>query len=347
MARVREPFLFLFFCAALSACPGCSSIIDTEKFTYGAGEAPFPSDPANTDTGTEQPGDTGASSETAVDTVSTGVRATDTDPGDFAPLSPTDSETEGATSSVSDCRDTALCPEKDTGSETGQKEPTDTDRSSATARATDTETPTAGAADAGSEASRPTDTTQGTGPSCEGWIDKDHNLCWEEPYDKTPRTFSLAETYCATKGETWRVPKLSELRMLVRGCAPSEYKVSYTLDEDCLLNDDADWRETTENCGGCTLGNGPSQGGCYWDETISEDVDCFDFGEGETREFWSSIRIPENNSTDYSVWTVDYSNANVSYRGDRSGAFIHVRCVKTLEQSPAMLNLPPADRFHQ
>ncbi len=108
--------------------------------------------------------------------------------------------------------------------------------------------------------------------------------------------------------DDWRLPSLSDLRSLIRGCAATETAGSCGADDDCLSYGTC-WDDP---CEGCENGGGPA-GGCYWPDEM----------EGPCLRYWSSSpRVDDNNI----AWYVYFHNAGVhngSYSIDHA-----VRCVR-------------------
>jgi hypothetical protein len=101
------------------------------------------------------------------------------------------------------------------------------------------------------------------GPCPDGWLDPTTNLCWQIPAGGS-RTLDEATAYCADRAaadvKPWRLPTISELRTLVRGCPPTATGGSCQVTDDCLSSS----MSTCYTCDVyCTNMGGPSAG-CYW-----------------------------------------------------------------------------------
>jgi hypothetical protein len=139
-------------------------------------------------------------------------------------------------------------------------------------------------------------------------------LVWQ----KTPsahRNHGDAITYCANNtgglpGVDWRLPTVTELRSLIRGCpATEEPDGSCNIDvEDCLSYGCID-----ASCIGCSAMAGPA-GGCYWDASL----------QGNCGLYWSSSPHTDN---PYRPWGANFSNSSV-YTDDVTSV-TGVRCVRT------------------
>lgn len=131
-----------------------------------------------------------------------------------------------------------------------------------------------------------TDADTGTG-ECTGvctWVDESTGLVWQNPPLDNRVYYENATAYCdglELEGhDEWRLPTLSELRSLIRGCPLTVTGGDCQLADDCLTVECYEG----EACNGCASGEGPGLDGCYWDETLV----------GECGYYWSSTHsLPE------------------------------------------------------
>lgn len=79
-------------------------------------------------------------------------------------------------------------------------------------------------------------------------------LQWEDPPGSAPVSYADAVTYCEAlvhaAAEDWRLPSMTELQQIERGCPIN----------DC---------SAVDSCAGCALYSGPAESGCYWDPRLS------------------------------------------------------------------------------
>ncbi|MCC6159425.1 MAG: DUF1566 domain-containing protein [Deltaproteobacteria bacterium] len=152
------------------------------------------------------------------------------------------------------------------------------------------------------------------------WEDVSTGLLWQTGRSCDRRRYGAAEEYCdvLTLGNfsDWRLPTISELRSLVRGCAAT------MAGGDCAATDECYDSESCENdsCVGCSYGKGPNEW-CYGAEEL--DAPC--------GWFWSST--PRSNTTE-NRWCLRYESGGVGSceTGDDSegGDLGHlVRCVRS------------------
>jgi len=111
------------------------------------------------------------------------------------------------------------------------------------------------------------------------WTDSSSGLTWQV----TPPNYSLnwedAKAYCqdlSLSGGGWRLPTISELRSLIRGCDLTITGGSCGVTDGCTYNDC--WNDA---CNGCVYLGGPGEGGAYWPDGMS----------GEISWYWSSSPV--------------------------------------------------------
>lgn len=121
------------------------------------------------------------------------------------------------------------------------------------------------------------------------WRDPLAELDWENPPRCGKRSLSGAEAYCdwlPLDGGGWRVPRIGELRSLIRGCGATEFNGICGVEESCLY-----WTPCRDNsCDGCSAEQGPADG-CYWPDGI----------EGTCGGYWSQSLVQDNLGYAFSV----------------------------------------------
>ncbi len=104
------------------------------------------------------------------------------------------------------------------------------------------------------------------------WLDSVTGLT-RQAAQSCGKSYGNARAYCATLdwgGRTdWRLPTISELRTLVRGCPKSETGGNCGITDECLSLDCP-----TEECGICESGAGPNHG-CYGPEKLPDECGRF------------------------------------------------------------------------
>ena len=150
------------------------------------------------------------------------------------------------------------------------------------------------------------------------WTDPDSGLMWQV----WPKFFKLGSAieYCNTVdyyGYTdWRLPTISELRTLVRGC-PGTY-----IDGGCGITDSCVdisycW---SDECHGCKAFKGPAEGGIYWPSEI-KGIKGY-----EDSTTWSITDHPYSYYSTNRTWTAVFYNGSVLTSSDH---YKHlVRCVR-------------------
>jgi hypothetical protein len=176
--------------------------------------------------------------------------------------------------------------------------------------------------------------TEVAGPRDEPWEDPDTGLIWQNPSAPELLDWMDAITYCnglridghMDNQRRWRLPKLRELRTLIRGCPATETGGSCNVDDDgCkggISNPCVD-----ESCQGCTPTYEDDKPVCMWPDALVGPC-----GDGMSRGvYWSILSTDVPGSRMYPMkWTVDFGHGEVSRwpsTGDGSTKF-WVRCVR-------------------
>jgi hypothetical protein len=145
------------------------------------------------------------------------------------------------------------------------------------------------------------------------WADSLTGLTWQVEPSGDHMTWDDAKTYCNNLSlggdDDWRLPTISELRSLIRGCNVTETGGACGVMDDCL--DSSCWDDP---CGGCESLAGPGSGGAYWPSGMS----------GEIGWYWSSSPVYIDGG--YRAWLVDFSTGHVDYYYVDYGN--GVRCVR-------------------
>lgn len=133
------------------------------------------------------------------------------------------------------------------------------------------------------------------------WTDSISGLMWQNG-DECGLEWEAAIAYCENLSwggySDWRLPTISELRSLIRGCPATEPGGSCEVTDSCLEADCCNDPCST----GCPIYEGPGAGGLYLPAELK--------GDGEF--YWSSSRVGEYVSEDY-VWPIEFSQANTYY----------------------------------
>ncbi len=144
----------------------------------------------------------------------------------------------------------------------------------------------------------------------DAWTDPETGLTWLRDVP-AGMTWDDAQLYCAAlppvDGQTWRMPTISELRSLIRGCAYSQTGGPCGVSDECLSGTCHNWF-----CNGCAFNGGPADG-CYWPADLN----------GACNWYWSSSRVAEY---ERDVWGVFFRLGFInSYSMDEHYL---VRCVR-------------------
>ena len=116
-------------------------------------------------------------------------------------------------------------------------------------------------------------------------------LHWQEIGSPTQMGWALAASYCEDNtaglpGDGWRLPSISELRSLIRGCegtvVEADSPVVCDVSDECPQYVPPCW---LDSCDGCQPYGGPSSAGCYWDPLVGNGTS------GKCDWYWSSTLV--------------------------------------------------------
>ena len=143
------------------------------------------------------------------------------------------------------------------------------------------------------------------------WTDPVTGYTWQEQPANNTMRWQQATDYCndltLDGHDDWRLPTISELRTLIRGCSATETGGSCGVTDTCLSYPSCQ----DDSCGGCTTGGGPADG-CYWPQGM----------QGSCGWFWSSSDAGDSSP----AWGVNFS---VGLVGSVDKGNSHdVRCVR-------------------
>ncbi len=132
-------------------------------------------------------------------------------------------------------------------------------------------------------------------------------------------TQQAAESYCNNLSlagyDDWRLPTISELRALIKGCPGTETGgACAVVDPTCLSSITC----KTAECSGCAANNGPGENGNYWEAGNIWPIDIY--------HAWSSSVL--SNSTT-SAWLVNFSEANIDSSARTGASSSFARCVRS------------------
>ena len=147
--------------------------------------------------------------------------------------------------------------------------------------------------------------------SSETWYDASSGLTWQNPPAENEMGWEIAKNYCANMSldghSDWRLPTISELRSLIRGCPGTVTGGACGVTDRCIDSSCGD----SGGCMDCSKNGGPADG-CYWPDEM----------EGLCSLYWSSSSVEDN---DGFVWLVYFSYGYVYYPSVSSR---NVRCVR-------------------
>jgi hypothetical protein len=162
------------------------------------------------------------------------------------------------------------------------------------------------------------------------WIDPLHGHWWQNPPASTTMTWTNAKDYCehlAVNGYTdWRLPTISELRSLIRGCPTTETGGECRVTDSCtnacvqcgVPCPCTEICYVEKDCRGCY-----TKSGCYWDWELKGDS-CNDIS---LDHYWTSTATDEKAEI---AWTVSFQSAGIDAYATNAYQNFHfyVRCVR-------------------
>ena len=149
------------------------------------------------------------------------------------------------------------------------------------------------------------------------WVDEAYALIWQRVAPEARMSVEEAIAYCEENqgglpGLGWRLPNISELRTLVRGCPATAPDGLCGLTESCT-DFEACW--STDCWSTCTLGDGP--GGCYREPALKSD---------SCSAAWSSDSVDDQMGR---YWYLNFRRAGLHH--DIPDVESEVRCVRWLQ----------------
>jgi hypothetical protein len=132
------------------------------------------------------------------------------------------------------------------------------------------------------------------------WTDPKTGLTWQVEATGGKMAWSAAKAHCARLSlgghHDWRLPTISELRSLIRGCPATRMGGTCGVTDSCLKADC--WKE--DPCKGCSFKGGPGPDGMYWPPELS----------GDHWFYWSSSPVA-GNYLGHGAWGVHFHSGDV------------------------------------
>jgi hypothetical protein len=143
-------------------------------------------------------------------------------------------------------------------------------------------------------------------------------LTWQNPPASDYLTWEEAKIYCGNlsldEQYDWRLPTISELRSLIRGCDATVLPGgACNVTDECL-----DSTCGNAPCAGCDYLAGPGSGGAYWPAEMS----------GEILWYWSSSEVTNFDEPTSGAWGVDFDFGDVQGTTNDDTSYGLARCVR-------------------
>jgi hypothetical protein len=141
-------------------------------------------------------------------------------------------------------------------------------------------------------------------------------LVWQRHAAPDAMNWSSAKQYCElitwAGRKDWRLPSISELRSVIRGCPKTQNGGACRVTDRCPST--SCWAQ--RDCYSCSSGGGPANG-CYWPNEFT----------GKCSWYWSSSSSSYSYENDRygPAWNVCYDNGYIDY--DNLYRRFYVRCV--------------------
>lgn len=154
----------------------------------------------------------------------------------------------------------------------------------------------------------------------EAWVDLSSGLMWQTGYSCDNRRGEEVTDYCnalAVGGfSDWRVPTISELRTLIRGCFLTVPNGDCSITDECYDHTLC----TNDACSGCQHGEGPTDG-CFGPSEVDNPCGWF----------WSSTPMSDDPSA--SDWIISFvsgriMSSEIGDDGEGEDPGFLVRCVR-------------------
>jgi len=143
------------------------------------------------------------------------------------------------------------------------------------------------------------------------WMDPTSSLTWQVTPTGGEMEWDAAKIHCQNLDLAcggWHLPDIGELRTLIRGCPGTQKNGACGVVNSCLYS--SCWNDS---CSGCSLNDGPAEGGMYWPNEI----------EGDSNWNWSSSPVDGNDGYAWLVYfEYGYVNSSAVDGGRRA------RCVR-------------------
>jgi hypothetical protein len=138
-------------------------------------------------------------------------------------------------------------------------------------------------------------------PSVDTWKDPTSGLTWQVSPTGGKMRWQQAQANCQGLSlggyNDWRLPTITELRSLIRGCPATQKDGACRVGGKCMSINEC-WSKDT--CEACSAQGGPGPGGAYWPPELS----------GEPGWYWSSSALADLGGH---AWGVNFNSGAVKY----------------------------------
>jgi len=137
------------------------------------------------------------------------------------------------------------------------------------------------------------------------WEDSVSGLMWQNNILSVKKSHESGIKYCKDLSwagyADWRLPSISELRTLIRGCEPTETGGECKVADDCLTEESC----YDKKCTGCKWTSGPGIDGFHWPPELTHNLPDDNYLSS------SEVIDYEMVESEYMIWVIGFQNGRI------------------------------------